>query len=99
MSLRNGREITNGAEAWEAEYKGVTYRFATPDALAEFHVDPESYVPVAGGLDVVAVREGGEVTIGSLEHATWFRDRLYLFASADTLAAFKSNARRFADGY
>lgn len=99
VSLRNSREIQEGAEAWEAEYKGVTYRFATPDALAEFHVDPESYVPVAGGLDVVAVREGRDVTSGSLEHATWFRDRLYLFASADTLAAFKNNARQFTDGY
>lgn len=99
VSLRNHREILEGAEAWEAEYNGVTYRFATPDALAEFHVDPESYIPVAGGLDVVAVREGRDVTSGSLEHATWFRDRLYLFASADTLAAFKNNARQFADGY
>ncbi len=99
VSLRNHREVLEGVEAWEAEYKGVTYRFATPEALAEFHVDPESYIPVAGGLDVVAVREGREVTSGSLEHATWFRDRLYLFASADTLAAFKNNARQFADGY
>lgn len=99
VSLRNEREMVGGVEAWEAEYKGVTYRFATPEALAEFHVDPEVYIPVAGGLDVVAVREGRDVTAGSLEHATWFRDRLYLFASSDSLARFQANARTFADGF
>ena len=99
VSLRNHREMVDGQAELTAEHNGITYRFCSAEAREEFEVDPALYIPVAGGLDVVAVREGREVTTGSLEHATWFRDRLYLFASADTLKAFRNSAKKFADGY
>ena len=72
-----------------------TYYFSTADAKTEFDEHPEHYAPIAGGQDVVLLTE--KVTKeGSLDHAVWFKGRLYLFTSQKTLEQFVATPKEFA---
>ena len=49
----------------------------------------------SGGQDAVLLKE--KVTKeGSLDHAVWFKDRLYLFTSQKTLEQFVATPKEFA---
>jgi YHS domain-containing protein len=43
------------------EYKGITYRFATPESRRRFAGDPEKFLPAAGGWCVLAMARGEQV--------------------------------------
>ena len=76
-------------------FKGRTYYFSTDEAKTTFEERPEHYAPISGGQDVVLLKE--KVTKeGSLDHAVWFKDRLYLFTSQKTLEQFVATPKEFA---
>lgn len=89
------RKLVDAQEQFSAEYQGQTYHFSSSDAVEKFRAQPEKYAPVAGGLDIVAVRQASEVVSGSLDHAVWYRDKLYLFSSPQRKADFCANPRSF----
>ncbi len=95
VALRNERRLVEGKAEFTVELGGATYRFATADALAEFQINPEKYVPAKGGQDVV-LAGGGEPKEGSLDHAVWFRGKLYLFSTAESRQAFVAAPAKFA---
>lgn len=95
VALRDERRLAITHEEFSAEHHGQTFRFSSADARDQFLAHPDWYVPAAGGLDIIEVRRGNSVTMGTLDHAVWFRHRLHLFSSAENLAAFRAAPRTF----
>ncbi len=94
VALRDTRDLKNALPEHTATYKGRTYYFSSDDAKVAFEKHPEQYAPVSGGNDVVLLKE--KVTKeGSLDHAVWFKDRLYLFTSQKTLEQFVATPSGF----
>ncbi len=95
VALRDDRRLRQSLAEFTSEYQGRAYRFSSAEALERFLANPDWYVPFAGGLDVIEVKQG-HVTQGTLDFAVWFRHRLHMFSNADNLAVFRANPRAFA---
>jgi len=95
VALFEERRFVAGRPEHPIEYDRHRFLFSTAEAAQKFAADPQQYLPAAMGLDVVAVRRQAAAVNGSLEHATWFRGRLYLFASAGNLTAFQAHPYRY----
>lgn len=96
VAIRDERRLTPALDQFSCEHQAQTYRFCSAEAREKFQTNPELYAPIAGGLDVVAVRQGLAVANGSLDFAVWYRHRLHLFSTTETLAAFRAAPRTFA---
>jgi Flp pilus assembly protein TadD/YHS domain-containing protein len=96
VALRDEQNLVDALPQYTAEYQSQSYQFSSEEALKKFQAHPERYVAAAGGLDVVAVSQGTAVAQGSLEHALWFRHKLYLFLSRENMEVFRAQARQFA---
>lgn len=95
VMLRDERDLKNALPEHHSTFKGRTYYFSSADAKAAFDEHPQQYAPISGGQDVVLLKE--KVTKeGSLDHAVWFKDRLYLFTSQKTLEQFVATPKEFA---
>ena len=95
VMLRDERDLKNALPEHHSTFKGRTYYFSSADAKAAFDEHPQQYAPVSGGQDIVLLKE--KVTKeGSLDHAVWFKDRLYLFTSPKTLEQFVATPKEFA---
>ncbi|MFH5806789.1 hypothetical protein ACG2DA_22310, partial [Alienimonas sp. DA493] len=98
VTLRDERDLAEGDDRFTAEFEGVTYRFASAEARVKFVADPARYAPAAGGRDLVIASTGWGETVGSLAHAAWYKGRLYLFASRESMRRFVANPRDYLDG-
>ena len=98
VTLRDERRVVAPRPEYFVEYEGRRYEFATGQARAAFESNPELYAPVLGGRDVVLTASGAEDAVGSLKHAGFYRQRLYLFQSDDTCETFYENPRRYVIG-
>lgn len=96
VALRDHRQLVDADQNIKAEFGLQTYTFSTQEARAAFEASPTRYAPVAGGTDVVAEATEGVQKPGKLDYALWYRERLYLFQSRETMAAFHQNPRKFA---
>ena len=96
VAIRDERRLALALDQFSCEHQAQTYRFCSAEALEKFQANPETYAPIAGGLDVVAVRQGSAVANGSLDFAVWYRHRLHLFSTTENLAAFRAAPRTFA---
>lgn len=95
VALRDDRDLKNALPEHHTTFQGRTYYFSTADAKTAFEENPKHYAPISGGQDVVLLNE--KVTKeGSLDHAVWFKDRLYLFTSQKTLEQFVATPKEFA---
>lgn len=95
VALRDNRDLKNALPEHHSTLNGRTYYFSTADAKAAFDEHPEQYAPIAGGQDVVLLKE--KITKeGSLDHAVWFKNRLYLFTSQKSLEQFVATPSEFA---
>ncbi len=94
VALRDQSQVVDGRPEFCRNYEGVIYAFASAEAVQKFQRNPERYIPSAGGLDVVSVRSG-RMERGSLHYSTWFRNRLFLFTSADHVDEFRSDPLRY----
>lgn len=95
VTLRDDRDLKNALPEHHSTFKGRTYYFSTDEAKTTFEERPEHYAPISGGQDVVLLKE--KVTKeGSLDHAVWFKDRLYFFTSQKTLEQFVATPKEFA---
>ena len=98
VTLRDDRDLVEGDERFTADFEGVTYRFATAAARDAFKADPIRYAPTASGRDLVIASTGWGETVGSLAHAAWYRGRLYLFASRESMRRFVDSPRDYLGG-
>lgn len=94
VTLRNEKKIVPANHEFAAEHGSKTYYFSSAEALAEFNSHPEVYVPAANGHDVVA-QASHNAAPGTIEHALWFRNRLYLFANAANATEFVNHPTQF----
>ncbi|MBX3436572.1 MAG: hypothetical protein KF861_03710 [Planctomycetaceae bacterium] len=88
VALRDRRVLEDGRIAYASQYEGKVYYFSSAAAKTAFDKSPATYTPAANGYDVVLTAIAHEVQEGSLDHAVWYKDRLYLFESSDTLKTF-----------
>jgi len=99
VELRDRRELIDVNPTFTATFGLQTYAFSSLEARTAFEADPSRYAPAAGGSDVVLLVNGGEEQPGMLDYALWYRDRLYLFRSRETMAEFNNDPQRFANQY
>lgn len=99
VELRDRRELTETNPEFVATFGLQTYTFSSLAAKAAFEADPSRYAPAAGGSDVVLLVNSGEEQPGMLDYALWYRDRLYLFRSRETMNMFNKDPLRFANQY
>lgn len=82
-----------GSGRFEYRYAGAVWRFRNSGNRAAFAADPEIYMPRYGGYDAVAIAREAPV---SGDPRVWLiaGERLYLFSSAESRAAFGSDAAK-----
>ena len=88
--LREDRDLVDAHSQFRAVYNSKTYYLSTSQAVAAFHSDPAKYAPAARGCDVIHLAITGEELEGTLDFAVWYKGRLYLFSSAETMDTFVS---------
>ncbi len=88
VMLRDQRELVDARPEFAIEFNGETYFVSSAEALETFASDPVKYAPAAAGSDIIHRDLTGEELPGSLDHAVWYRGRLYMFATAETLETF-----------
>lgn len=88
--LRDDRNLVDAQEQYRAVYNSKTYYMSSSEAVAAFHADPTKYAPAARGSDVIMLATTGDEAEGSLDHAVWYKGRLYMFSSAETMDTFVS---------
>ncbi len=86
--LKNERKLIEARPHLRAEFRGRIYTFSSVDAKEAFEENPRIYVPAGDGNDVVRLSGDSARIEGSLEHAAWYRGRLYLFSTAQTRRVF-----------
>ncbi|MFH5804592.1 hypothetical protein ACG2DA_11100, partial [Alienimonas sp. DA493] len=97
VAVRDDRRLTEADPRVVTQFGGKTYRFSSPVARAAFLLDPERYLPVADGGDVVLAAAEGFTVPGRVEHAVLYGGRLFLFRSARTRDAFAHDPGRWVD--
>lgn len=94
--LKDERKLIEARPHIRSEFHGKVYCFSTAEAKETFDENPEKYVPAEDGHDVVKHTDGKTMVEGTIEHAAWYRGRLYLFSSAETRREFVESPSRFA---
>jgi len=80
-----------------AEIDGKVYLFPSEKELATFQQNPYKYLPALGGDCVVTFKDQGKRVDGSIFHAVFHKDRLYLFAGEPQKEKFKRDTQMYAD--
>ncbi|MBA3315798.1 MAG: hypothetical protein H0T47_21235 [Planctomycetaceae bacterium] len=94
VTLRDHKSLVDGLQEFTTVYREATFTFATSEAKAIFDADPDRYAPANQGRDVVLA--AGQISVaGSLRHATYYRNRLYLFRSEQTCGLFVADPARY----
>jgi YHS domain-containing protein len=88
--LRDDRNLVDAQSQYRAVYNSKTYYLSSSEAVTAFHADPAKYAPAARGCDVIQLAITGQEIEGSLDHAVWYKGRLYMFSSAETMDTFVS---------
>lgn len=96
VALRDSRELVDARPQFQVAFNGRIYNLSSEEAKAKFETEPELYAPAAGGQDVVLASQKQTDSEGSLDHAVWFRNRLYLFTTQQSLIEFELTPAKFA---
>ncbi len=88
--LREDRDLIDAHSEYRVIYNSKTYYLSSSQAVTAFHSDPAKYAPAARGCDVIQQAVTGEEVEGSLDFAVWYKGRLYMFSSAETMDTFVS---------
>ena len=94
VALKDRRELVDGRPEFNATHQGRMILFSSGTARTAFLARPEAYLPVAGGTDLVSASHR-RPRMGQLDFATWYKGRLYLFATKANLAEFQQQPYRF----
>lgn len=88
VMLRDHRELVDARPEFQSSYGRRVIMLSSAEAKIVFDSDPAKYAPAADGNDVVHFKRTGEELEGSLQHAVWYKGRLYLFVSGESLDSF-----------
>lgn len=97
VALKDQRELQPVRPEIQSRFGGKVYQFSTEEAREAFDANPRRYMPALNGFDVVRNSLGERQVSGSLQYAAWYRGRLYLFQSAQTLQMFVQAPTRFVE--
>ena len=84
-----------GRAQWGVRHRGRTYLFAGPEQQTAFLAAPDRFAPALSGDDPVLAFESGTSEPGRRTFGVTYQSRMYLFASADTRAAFTADPARY----
>lgn len=90
------RSARPGETEYEFRFAGLTWRFRSEANRAAFARTPETFVPVFGGYDPLAVGEGVPLE-GNPAFFAIFDRKLFLFAREESLAKFLANPKNLFD--
>jgi YHS domain-containing protein len=93
--LKDNRKLLDAQPDIKSEFRGKTYTFSSIEAKKAFDENPRKYAPAGGGNDVVRLTAGEADVAGTLEHAAWYRGRLYLFSTDDSRHEFVETPSKF----
>ncbi len=96
VSLLEDRKLIKGESELASTWEGVTYQFSSPQAKTQFDAHPAKYAPVQAGHDVTAITDAERRVAGSLKHAAWYQQKLYLFQDQTALRTFSANPVKYA---
>lgn len=96
VTLRDQRALADSRPEFVASYRGQKFFFASQDAQAKFEADAARYAPAAYGADVVVLTDAQDVVEGTLDHAAWYKGRLYLFGSQESHDKFVESPEKYA---
>jgi YHS domain-containing protein len=96
VELVKNQRWTLGCPELRTDYCGRRYLFSTPEAKDEFRKNPRVYAPVAGGNDVVAMRDHKQAIPGDRSHGVFYAGHIYLFANEENLFRFAASPERYA---
>ncbi|MDR0870269.1 MAG: thioredoxin family protein [Planctomycetaceae bacterium] len=77
-----------GNPAFYTMYRGHIFRFSSEDAMSRFLQNPTKYVPMAMGEDIVLMVDRNKHIYGSRKFGAWYKDRVFLFSTQESLDAF-----------
>jgi len=97
VTLSEKQAWVQGDVRWGAIHRGRTYLFIGPEEQRRFFADPDRYAPVGSGNDVVLAAEQGRAVPGMREHGVFFGNRIYLFASEESLTRFAEKPEVYAN--
>lgn len=92
---RNGRWVV-GDLRWTVVRDGRIYRLSGTEQRRLFLADPERYMPVNSGNDVVRSAKGDSDVPGKTANCAIYNNRLYMFSSQTTQAEFNRNPGEYA---
>ncbi len=95
VALRDQRRLVDAQPHIQSTFGLHTWTFSSDEARLAFETDPQRYAPAAGGADVVLLSSSQEEVPGKLDFALWYRGRLHLFSSRETMATFLENPQQF----
>jgi YHS domain-containing protein len=93
--LKDSRRLLDAQPTIKSEFRGRIYTFSSIEAKSAFDENPRKYAPAGDGNDVVRLLSGEAGVEGTLEHAAWYRGRLYLFSTADSRHEFIDTPSKF----
>ena len=97
--LREQQDLVDAIPVYSSVYQSRRYYFSSAEAQARFEREPSKYAPVAAGNDVVVKAASDQLVEGTLDYAAWYKDRLFLFSSPESLDAFSLNPLAYAGPY
>jgi|HubBroStandDraft_6_1064221.scaffolds.fasta_scaffold10924_1 YHS domain-containing protein len=99
VALHERRQLVDAVPVYSSIYHNRRYYFSSAEAQSRFDQQPEKYAPVAGGIDVVAKVNSDQTVEGTLDFAVWYKDRLFLFSSPESVEAFSLNPLPYASHF
>ena len=95
VALMETGNWVEGQARWGARHRGRTYLFSGLEQQQTFLSDPDRYSPALSGDDPVAAIDGGKTSAGQRRYGVTYQQRIYLFESPETRAAFAANPQRY----
>lgn len=95
VDLGKNERWSKGDPALAHTYQGMTFHFANAMQRECFLVDPERYVPAYSGSDAVLLIDGNRTVPGKVDFCVTYDGRLYTFSSAESLAKFRQQPKRY----
>lgn len=88
VALRDNRLLVDARPEFSSSYKSMNYQFASLENKLKFDREPAKYAPAAGGSDLVLLVDHQDDKEGTLDYASWYKGRLYLFSNQTNMNVF-----------
>ncbi len=88
VALRENRLLVDARPEFSSSYKSMNYQFASLENKLKFDREPAKYAPAAGGSDIVLLVDHQNDKEGTLDFASWYKGKLYLFSNQSNMDLF-----------